>query len=176
MLVARTEGPLRALQAQYPDRVRYVTGDLGGEQFGAVVREAVRAGVTSTTTTTTTTTTDAPGVAAGGGGGARLVGLVVNHARFGPVGRVADISVEDWADGLRVNFLSCVEFVSGPEQKNNSHFTTYPFFFFGLRLSGGGFSPLCGMGEKIIIEVAFFSGKIELTRGNEKFRKNFAKI
>ncbi|KAI9803134.1 MAG: hypothetical protein M1833_001205 [Piccolia ochrophora] len=88
VLLARTAAPLEELQSQYPDRVQVVTGDLTDY---ALARRAVEAAV---------------------GEWGRLDGMVLNHGTLDPVGRVADSSTEEWGETFKLNFLSCLEFVS----------------------------------------------------------------
>ena len=45
--------------------------------------------------------------------GGRLDGVVINHGTLGCVTRLEDADLEKWREGVDVNFLSAVAFVSG---------------------------------------------------------------
>lgn len=44
----------------------------------------------------------------------KLDGMVLNHGVLGQVGKIAEADLQQWKQGLDVNYLSFVAFVSGP--------------------------------------------------------------
>ncbi|OKL62099.1 hypothetical protein UA08_02145 [Talaromyces atroroseus] len=87
ILVARTAEPLQQLKAQYPDHVDYVAGDLTDYSTG---EKAVNLALSRF--------------------GGRLDGLVLNHGTLGQVSVVANADLEQWKNGLDINFVSFVGF------------------------------------------------------------------
>ncbi|KAK2808431.1 hypothetical protein FQN50_004639 [Emmonsiellopsis sp. PD_5] len=89
ILHARTAAPLQQLQEQYgAHRVEVVTGDASDMSLGE----------------------KAVGVALRAFG--RLDGMVLNHGTLGSVTRLEDADLEGWREGVDVNFVSLVGFVS----------------------------------------------------------------
>ena len=86
-VLARSEAPLRELQARYPKQVQVIVGDLS--DF-SLAQKAV----------------DLTGREFGG-----LDGLVINHGVLAPVATVGKCDVEKWKHHFDVNFFSGVAFV-----------------------------------------------------------------
>ena len=79
VVVARSEGPLHALEKEYPDdQVEILTGDLSDLSLGEkAVQQATKRWKT-------------------------LDGIIINHGVLDPVKRIADTAVSDWqADDVR---------------------------------------------------------------------------
>lgn len=87
-MIARSIEPLQKLKDQYPKQVEVLTGDLTDFSLG-------QKGVDLALKTF-----------------GRLDGLVLNHGGLGQVGNVAEADPEQWKQGLDLNFISLVAFVS----------------------------------------------------------------
>lgn len=87
-MIARSIDPLQKLKDQYPKQVEVLTGDLTDFSLG---QQAVDLALKTFE---------------------RLDGLVLNHGGLGQVGNVAEADPEQWKQGLDLNFISLVAFVS----------------------------------------------------------------
>lgn len=88
VLLARSEGPLEELRAQYPKQVRTIAGDISDPSLPKKAIEYTLKEFGS------------------------FESLIINHGTLEPVGRVADSDVNEWRKGFDVNFFSAVAFVS----------------------------------------------------------------
>lgn len=84
VLVARSEGPLRALETQYKGQVAVLTGDLADFSLGDKAVELAQKRFQ------------------------KLDGLIVNHGVLDPVKRVANTLADEWRSAFDVNFFSAV--------------------------------------------------------------------
>jgi len=84
VVVARSEAPLRQLEAQYGSQVAVLTGDLSDFSLGQKAVETAKSHFN------------------------RLDGLIVNHGILDPVKRVTDSSVEEWRAAFDTNFFSAI--------------------------------------------------------------------
>lgn len=89
VVVARSREPLQNLKSQYPKQVEVLNGDLGDL---SLPQKAVDLALKSF---------------------GRLDGMVLNHGILGQMAKIANADVKQWKDGLDVNFISMVAFVSG---------------------------------------------------------------
>lgn len=87
-MIARSVEPLQKLKDQYVKQVEVLNGDLADFSLG---HKAVDLALKSF---------------------GRLDGLVLNHSVLGQVGKIAEADPEQWKQGLDVNFISLVAFVS----------------------------------------------------------------
>lgn len=88
VVVARSVEPLQELKEQFPKQVEALNGDLTDFSLG---QKAVDLALKTF---------------------GRLDGLVLNHGGLGQVGNVAEADLEQWKQGLDLNFTSLVAFVS----------------------------------------------------------------
>ena len=86
--MARSEDILEKIQAQYPQQVRVVVGDMSNL---ALAQKAVDVTIQEF---------------------GRIDGIVINHGVLAPVKSVADCDIEAWKHNFDVNFFSAVAFVS----------------------------------------------------------------
>lgn len=87
VVVARSVEPLQKLKQQYDKQVEVVNGDLGDFSLAPkVVDTAIKAF-------------------------GKLDGMVLNHGILGQVGKIAEADLQQWKQGLDVNYLSFVAFV-----------------------------------------------------------------
>lgn len=88
VVLARSEDVLEKIQAQYPQQVRVVVGDMSNL---ALAQKAVDVTIQEF---------------------GRVDGIVINHGVLVPVKSVADCDIEAWKHNFDVNFFSAVAFVS----------------------------------------------------------------
>lgn len=84
VLLARSEVPLRQLEAQYKSQVAVLTGDLSDFSLGKRAVDLATQRFSS------------------------LDGLIVNHGVLDPVKRVTNSTAEEWRQAFDVNFFSAV--------------------------------------------------------------------
>ena len=90
VVVARSVEPLQKLKEQYGKQVEVVNGDLADFSLAPrVVDAAIKAF-------------------------GKLDGMVLNHGVLGQVGKIAEADLQQWKQGLDINFLSIVAFVGVP--------------------------------------------------------------
>lgn len=87
-MIARSVEPLQKLRKEFPEQVEVLTGDLTDFSLGqkAVDLALKKFGC--------------------------LDGMVLNHGGLGQVANVAEADPEQWKQGLDLNFISLVAFVS----------------------------------------------------------------
>lgn len=88
VVLARSEDVLGKIQAQYPQQVRVVVGDMSNL---ALAQRAVDVTIQEF---------------------GRMDGIVINHGVLKPVNPIADCDIEAWKHNFDVNFFSAVAFVS----------------------------------------------------------------
>lgn len=88
VVLARSKDALEKIQAQYPQQVRVVVGDMSNL---SLAQKAVDVTIQEF---------------------GRMDGIVINHGVLTPVKPVADFNVEAWKHNFDVNFFSAVAFVS----------------------------------------------------------------
>lgn len=88
VVLARSKNELEKIQAQYPQQVRVVVGDMSNL---SLAQEAVDLTIQEF---------------------GRMDGIVINHGVLTPVNPVVDCNIEAWKQNFDVNFFSAVAFVS----------------------------------------------------------------
>ncbi|KXL45821.1 hypothetical protein M433DRAFT_159911 [Acidomyces richmondensis BFW] len=91
ILLARSECPLRNLEAQYgSSRIAVIAGDLS-TNAPALAAKAIEVARTRFDN--------------------RLDGLILNHGVLAPVARIAEVEIDSWRRAWETNFFSCVALV-----------------------------------------------------------------
>lgn len=88
VVLARSKDALEKIQAQYPQQVRVVVGDMSNL---SLAQKAVDLTIQEF---------------------GRMDGIVINHGVLTPVTPVVDCNIEAWKHNFDVNFFSAVAFVS----------------------------------------------------------------